>query len=303
MTLLHGSPDWRGQPGGVRRGTSSFPARKVDDGEHTGDQAVRPDRDRQPRRDRRAAAGAPEMDVAARLRQCRALPPGVRGGRRASRRPAQLWPTCAKFPFTTKDDLRATYPFGMFAVPREQVVRIHASSGTTGKPTVVGYTRTDIDDLGGGDGPLDPRRRRPAGRHRPCHLWLRPVHRRPRRPLRRRTAGLHRGADVGRADRAAGPADPRFPARHHHGDAVLHAGDRRRVRAPGPRPAPLLAAHRHVRRRALDRRDAPRDRGALRHGRARPLRPVRGHGPGRRLRMRRDQGRPALSGKTTSIPR
>ena len=52
----------------------------------------------------------------------------------------------AKFPFTTKQDLRANYPFGMFAVPREQVLRIHASSGTTGKPTVVGYTRNDIDN-------------------------------------------------------------------------------------------------------------------------------------------------------------
>jgi len=51
----------------------------------------------------------------------------------------------AEFPFTGKGDLRANYPFGMFAVPREQVVRIHASSGTTGKPTVVGYTKTDID--------------------------------------------------------------------------------------------------------------------------------------------------------------
>ena len=51
----------------------------------------------------------------------------------------------AKFPFTTKKELRENYPFGMFAVPREQVVRIHASSGTTGKPTVVGYTRKDID--------------------------------------------------------------------------------------------------------------------------------------------------------------
>jgi len=50
-----------------------------------------------------------------------------------------------KFPFTTKQDLRDSYPFGMFAVPREQCVRIHASSGTTGKPTVVGYTRNDID--------------------------------------------------------------------------------------------------------------------------------------------------------------
>jgi phenylacetate-CoA ligase len=51
----------------------------------------------------------------------------------------------ARFPFTTKEDLRANYPFGMFAVPREQVARIHASSGTTGRPTVVGYTREDLD--------------------------------------------------------------------------------------------------------------------------------------------------------------
>ncbi len=50
----------------------------------------------------------------------------------------------SRFPFTTKADLRDNYPFGMFAVPREQVVRVHASSGTTGKPTVVGYTKTDI---------------------------------------------------------------------------------------------------------------------------------------------------------------
>jgi phenylacetate-CoA ligase len=50
-----------------------------------------------------------------------------------------------RFPFTTKQDLRDSYPFGMFAVPREQCVRIHASSGTTGKPTVVGYTRGDIE--------------------------------------------------------------------------------------------------------------------------------------------------------------
>ena len=48
------------------------------------------------------------------------------------------------FPFTVKDDLRQSYPFGMFAVPQNQVVRVHASSGTTGKPTVVGYTKNDI---------------------------------------------------------------------------------------------------------------------------------------------------------------
>jgi phenylacetate-CoA ligase len=51
----------------------------------------------------------------------------------------------ARFPFTTKTDLRASYPFGLFAAPREEMVRIHASSGTTGKPTVVGYTQGDID--------------------------------------------------------------------------------------------------------------------------------------------------------------
>ena len=52
----------------------------------------------------------------------------------------------SKFPFTVKGNLRDNYPFDMFAVPREQVARIHASSGTTGKPTVVGYTQTDIDN-------------------------------------------------------------------------------------------------------------------------------------------------------------
>src|SRR6202789_3961508 len=50
----------------------------------------------------------------------------------------------AKFPFTVKTDLRDNYPFNMFAVPREQLFRVHASSGTTGKPIVVGYTRADI---------------------------------------------------------------------------------------------------------------------------------------------------------------
>ena len=51
----------------------------------------------------------------------------------------------AKFPFTDKKTLRDNYPFGLFAVPREKVVRVHASSGTTGKPTVVGYTQRDVD--------------------------------------------------------------------------------------------------------------------------------------------------------------
>ena len=54
----------------------------------------------------------------------------------------------AKFPLTTKQDLRANYPFGMFAVPQDKVARIHASSGTTGQPTVVGYTQRDLDTWG-----------------------------------------------------------------------------------------------------------------------------------------------------------
>jgi len=54
----------------------------------------------------------------------------------------------AKFPFTVKTDLRDTYPFGMFAVPREQLRRVHASSGTTGQPTVVGYTESDLENWG-----------------------------------------------------------------------------------------------------------------------------------------------------------
>ncbi len=55
----------------------------------------------------------------------------------------------SRFPLTAKEDLRQNYPFGMFAVPMDDIVRIHASSGTTGKPTVVGYTKNDIDTWSG----------------------------------------------------------------------------------------------------------------------------------------------------------
>ena len=51
----------------------------------------------------------------------------------------------ARFPFTSKEDLWRNYPFGMLAVPREELTRVHASSGTTGRPTVVGYTQADVD--------------------------------------------------------------------------------------------------------------------------------------------------------------
>ena len=102
----------------------------------------------------------------------------------------------AKFPFTTKKDLRDNYPFGMFAVPREEVVRIHASSGTTGKPTVVGYTAKDIDMWA----TVMARSIRAAGgrarRHHPRRLRLRPLHRRAGRALRRREARRHGDPDV-----------------------------------------------------------------------------------------------------------
>jgi phenylacetate-CoA ligase len=67
---------------------------------------------------------------------------------RAGVHPAELrrLEDLGRFPFTVKDDLRQHYPYGLFAVPRERLVRLHASSGTTGKPTVVGYTRADIEN-------------------------------------------------------------------------------------------------------------------------------------------------------------
>ena len=133
----------------------------------------------------------------------------------------------ARFPFTTKADLREAYPFGFFAVPREQVARIHASSGTTGKPTVVGYTRNDLATWAEPRGALDSGGRRPRRHESACRvrLWL--VHRRAGCALRRRSRGLHGDSDVGRPDRKAGAVDSRFRARHHHGHAELHAGHSR----------------------------------------------------------------------------
>ena len=90
-----------------------------------------------------------------------------------------------RLPFTLKADLRDHYPFGLFAGPRAAVIRVHASSGTTGKPTVVGYTAGRPRPLGRPDGAFDGMRRRHTRRHRAQCLRLRPVHRRARRALRR----------------------------------------------------------------------------------------------------------------------
>ena len=88
----------------------------------------------------------------------------------------------AKLPFTVKADLRDTYPFGLFASPMEEIVRLHASSGTTGKPIVVAYTEADLEVWSAGDG-AGLRLLRPAPRgHHPERLRVRPVHRRARAP-------------------------------------------------------------------------------------------------------------------------
>jgi phenylacetyl-CoA:acceptor oxidoreductase subunit 1 len=188
----------------------------------------------------------------------------------------------SRFPFAVKTDLRDNYPFGMFAVPREQLIRLHASSGTTGKATVVGYTKGDLDrwaDLMA----LAGLRRGQARRHRPQRLRLRPLHRRARRPLRCRAARLHRGAAVRRRHRA--PSDPphRFRRTRAVRNALVCAEHCRGRERYGHRPAKIVAAPGAVRRRALERCHAPRPGGPARHQGHGHLRPLRDHGAGRCL--------------------
>ena len=84
-----------------------------------------------------------------------------------------------RLPFTRKADFRDNYPFGLLAVPRRELSRIHASSGTTGKPTVVAYTRNDLANWREVCARNLARRRRDARRHGANRHGLRPVHRRP----------------------------------------------------------------------------------------------------------------------------
>ena len=181
----------------------------------------------------------------------------------------------AKFPFTTKKDLRDNYPFGMFAVPREQVVRMHASSGTTGKPTVVGYTQSDIDTWAD----LVARSIRAAG-GRAGDI----VHVAYGYGLFTGGLGAHYGAERlgctvipmsgGQTEKQV-QLITRLPARHHHGHAVLHAGDRR-----GDASARAWTRARCRCRIGIFGAEPwteamrARDRGARRHRRGRHLRPV-----------------------------
>ena len=143
----------------------------------------------------------------------------LRQGRACARTTAASLADLARFPFTTKADLRENYPFGMFAVPQDRIRRIHASSGTTGRPTVVGYTEQRPVHVGRHGGPFDPRGGRPARRQGACGVRLRAVHRRSGRALRRRAARLYGHPRVRRHDGPPGPADPGLRARDHHGHA------------------------------------------------------------------------------------
>ena len=115
----------------------------------------------------------------------------------------------ARFPFTTKADLRAAYPFDFFAVPLDQIARVHASSGTTGKPTVVGYTARDITTWS----QLVARSIRAAGGRRGMRVHVAYGYGLFTgglgRTLRRGGGRLHGDSDVGWPDRAASAA--------HHG--------------------------------------------------------------------------------------
>ena len=197
----------------------------------------------------------------------------------------------ARFPFTTKQDLRDGYPFGLFAVPRIEVVRVHASSGTTGKPTVVGYTARDIDTWAS----LMARSIRAAG-GRPGDI----VHVAYGYGLftgglgahyGAERARLHGGADVRRADREAGAAHRRLRARRHHGDAVVHAEHRRGVRPAGARSARLLADRSASSAPSRGPKRCATTSSAARTRRRRSLRAVGSHRSGRGRASASKQGR------------
>ena len=187
----------------------------------------------------------------------------------------------AKFPFTTKADLRANYPFGLFAVPREQIARIHASSGTTGKPTVVGYTRRDIETWA----EVVARSIRASGGRPGMKL-----HNAYGYGLFTGGLGLHYGAE--RLGLTTIPISGGMTERQvqlivdFEPDIItvtpsymLAILDEFRRQGRDPRKTSLEG--RHLRRRALDHSHAGRDRAGLRHARRRHLRPLRGDRAGR----------------------
>ena len=198
----------------------------------------------------------------------------------------------AKLPFTTKDDLRETYPFGMFAVPMEQVARIHASSGTTGRPTVVGYTKGDLERWAS----LVARSLRASG--------IRPgmkVHNAYGYGLFTGGLGAHAGIEALGATvipMSGGQTARQVQLiRDFEPDAILCTpsylltiADAMVKEGIDPRSTSLKVAV--LGAEPWTERDAARARAAPRHRRARHLRAQRGDGPGRRQRVPRDEGRP-----------
>ena len=201
-------------------------------------------------------------------------------------------PTSPSSPSPPRQDLRDNYPFGLFAVPRDEIARVHASSGTTGQPTVVGYSRRDLDTWAD----VMARSMRAAG----CRPGMM-VHVAYGYGLFTGGLGAHYGAE--RLGCAVVPVSGGMTERQvqliadFKPDIVMVTpsymlailDEMRRI---GRRPAQMQPEDRHVRRRAVDQRDARRDRARARHRRARHLRPVGSDRPRRRQRMRRDQGRP-----------
>ena len=243
----------------------------------------------------RDAAAPAAVDPPARLRERAALPAGLR----RRRRPPRRLPGAGR-PREVPDD-RQERPAGELPVRH---VRRPAGPDPAGARLLRHDRAADrrrlhrgrSGHLGHGRGAVHPGRGRAARRRGAHRLRVRPVHRRARRALRRGEARLHGHPDLRGHDPASGAADQRLPAPRDHGDAVLHARRHRRAGAAGHRPADDVAGDRHLRRRTVDRPDAPGDRGPARHRRRRHLRPVRGHGARRRPGVRRDQGRPAHLG-------
>ena len=170
-----------------------------------------------------------------------------------------------RIPFTTKADLRVHYPFGLLAVPREQLVRVHASSGTHGQPTVVGYTRADLENWT----ELMARCMTMAG-VRPGMV----IHNANGYGLFTGGLGFHQGGErigatvgpgLGRLHRPAGDAAAATSAPQVLVvDAVLRAGDRAGDRRRRGTARALRLRARAVRRRAVDRGMRGRDRAGAR---------------------------------------
>ena len=197
----------------------------------------------------------------------------------------------ARFPFTTKADLRAAYPFGFFAVPMERIARIHASSGTTGKPTVVGYTRKDIATWSS----LVARSIRAAGGRRGMKVHVAYGY-----GLFTGGLGAHYGAEAAGCTvipMSGGQTERQVQLIMDFAPDIIMMTPSYMLAildefsAPRDRSEIKRVAHRHLRRRAVGRGHPQRDRNRIWTRCLRHLRPVGGDGSGRSPGIREDQAR------------